>query len=127
MARALVSTDQLLQSCADFYKRDGFVKWADVARALGISREGVRQRVQKAITTGELDQSTYELYQSMSARRATARYNEEQRRSEAKLNLQVTITPENGAWLRAQRTLRRLTSSDIINGLLTKARLEDNT
>ena len=122
MARTLVTTDQLLQSCADFYKRDGFVKWADVARALGVSREAVRQRVQKAITTGELDQATYELYQSMSARRAASRYNEELRRDLDKRRPQVSLSPENYAWLRAQTELRRLTASDIINGLINRAR-----
>ena len=122
MGRAIVSTDQLLQSCADFYKRDGFVKWADVARALGVSREAVRQRVQKAISTGELDQATYELYQSMSARRAASRYNKELSRDLDKRRPQVLLTPENYAWLRAQTELRRLTASDIINGLINRAR-----
>ena len=91
-----------------------------------MSREAVRQRTQKAILTGELDQVTYERWQSMSSRRAASRYREEERRAAAKLNLQVTVTPENGAWLRAQCELRRLTNSDLINGLVTKARLEAN-
>ena len=122
MARTLVTTAQLLESCADFYKRDGFVKWADVARALGVSREAVRQRIQKAVATGELDQDTFELYQSMSARRAASRYNEELRRDLDKRRPQVSLTPENYAWLRAQTELRRLTASDIINGLINRAR-----
>lgn len=120
------SIDHLLQLCEDFYQRDGFVNWSDVARALDMSRQAVHSRLKLATERGELPPETLERFRSMSSRRAAARYNEAQRRAEAKLNLQVTVTPENGAWLRTQCTLRRITNADIINGLITKARLEDN-
>jgi hypothetical protein len=114
----------MIQLCEEFYKRDGFVSWSDVARALGISRQAVQGRLKQAVERGELDTETFERFRSMSSRRAASRYKEEERRNEAKLSIQVGMTPENGAWLRAQCELRRLNPADIINGLLTKAREE---
>ena len=115
---------QLVQLCEEFYQRDGFVSWSDVARALDVSRQAVHARLKQAVERSELDTETFERFRSMSSRRAASRYKEEERRNEAKLTLQVRVTPENGAWLRAQCELRRLTAVDIINGLLTKAREE---
>ena len=124
--RYKTSLQPLLQLCEEFYKRDGFVSWSDVARALDISRQAVQGRLKQAVERGELDAATFERFQSHSARRAAARYNEEERRNEAKLTVKVTLAPENGAWLRAQCELRRATNADMINGLITKARLEAN-
>ena len=124
LGRPRTDIDKLLQLCEDFYQRDGFVNWSDVARAIGISRQAVHSRLKLATERGEIPAETLERYRSMSSRRAASRYREEERRTAAKLNLQVTVTPENGAWLRAQCELRRVTSSDLINGLVTKARLE---
>jgi predicted DNA-binding protein YlxM (UPF0122 family) len=115
---------QLVQLCEEFYQRDGFVSWSDVARALDVSRQAVHARLKQAVERSELDTETFERFRSMSSRRAASRYKEEERRSERKLSFQVGTTPENGAWLRAQCELRRLTAADIINGLLTKAREE---
>lgn len=125
LPRALVSTEQLLKYCADFYKRDGFVKWSDVARALGISRQAVHLRVKQAVAAGDLDEATFELYQSMSSRRAAARTNEELRRDQAKRRPQILFTPENYTWLRAESELRRVTISDLVNGLVNRARTQN--
>lgn len=126
MARPGTDIAELQRLCEDFYERDGFVSWSDVARALGISRQAVHSRLKLATERGELPPETLERYRSMSSRRAASRYREEERRAAAKLNIQIALTPENGAWLRAQCELRRLTNADLINGLVTKARLEAN-
>lgn len=122
LAHQIFSTEHLLKCCADFYERDGFVKWADVARALGVSRQGVMHRLQKLLSEGALDPETYDKWQSMSARRAVARQNRADQRAQQRRTLQILITPENDAWLRHQKELRRLTNADIINGLITRAR-----
>ena len=124
MPRSLVTTAQVLQCCEDFYTRDGFVKWSDVARALDISRQAVHLRIKQALEHGDLSQDTYERYQSMSSRRAAARYNEELRRDSEKRRPQILFTPENYAWLRTQAELRRITIADIVNGLVHRAREE---
>ena len=124
LANRLFTNEQLLTCCADFYERDGFVKWADVARALDVSRQGVLHRIQKLLRDGVLDQETYEKWQSMSSRRAASRQNREDQREKQRRTLQIVITSENYAWLRHQTELRRLTSTDIINGLINRAREE---
>ena len=60
LAKLLVPDDRFLECCEDFYKRDGFVKWADVARALGISRQAVQIRITKLRENGNLDDATFE-------------------------------------------------------------------
>lgn len=122
MAKLLVPTERFLACCEDFYKRDGFVKWADVARALGVSRQAVQFRLTKLRESGELDDATFERYQSMSSRRAASRTNEELRRQAQKCQRTISLTPENEAWIRKECELRQVLTSDIVNGLINKAR-----
>ncbi len=122
MAKTLVPTDRFLTCCEEFYKRDGFVKWADVARALGITRQAVQIRVNKLRENGELDDATFERYQSMSSRRAASRTNEELRRQAQKCQRTISLTPENEAWIRKECELRQVLTSDIVNGLINKVR-----
>lgn len=125
MPRSLVTDEQVFRSCEDFYKRDGFVKWADVARSLGISRQGVMHRLDKALKTGALDQATYVKWQSMSSRRAKARQNREDHYDALRRKVHLLFTPENYAWIRYQAELRQITASDIVNGLLNRAREDE--
>lgn len=122
MAKLLVSDDRFLACCEDFYKRDGFVKWADVARALGITRQAAQIRINKLRETGNLDDATFERYRSMSSRRAASRTNEELRRQAQKCQRTIALTPENEAWIRKECELRKVLTSDIVNGLINKAR-----
>lgn len=123
MAKLLVPNERFLDCCEDFYKRDGFVKWSDVARALGISRQAVQIRVNKLREIGELDEATFERYQSMSSRRAAAKRNRELSRDLEQRTPRVQFTPENFAWLRKECELRQITIADIVNGLVNKARV----
>lgn len=122
LGKVLVTTEAVLQCCEQFYERDGFVKWADVARALGISRQGVLHRITKARADGDLSEADYERFRSMSSRRTAARYREEERRDIHRRTSDVVFTPENYAWLRKECELRQVTITDIVNGLLNKAR-----
>lgn len=123
MAKLLVPNERFLDCCEDFYKRDGFVKWSDVARALGITRQAVQIRVNKLREIGELDEATFERYQSMSSRRAAAKRNRELSRDLEQRTPRVQFTPENFAWLRKECELRQITIADIVNGLVNKARV----
>ena len=119
-----VPLQQLFGTCETLYQRDGFVRWADVAKVHGISRQSVQLRFKKALETGELDEATYKRWESASARRTVTakRYRERERERNAR-ELRITLTPENKAWLETQCTERGVTSADIINGLLNKARM----
>jgi hypothetical protein len=123
LAKLLVPNERFLDCCEDFYKRDGFVKWSDVARALGITRQAVQIRVNKLREIGELDEATFERYQSMSSRRAAAKRNRELSRDLEQRTPRVQFTPENFAWLRKECELRQITIADIVNGLVNKARV----
>jgi hypothetical protein len=118
-----VSLQQLFGTCEAFYQRDGFVRWIDVANTHGISRQAVQLRFKAAIERGELDQATYDRWQSMSARRTiTAKRNEAKEKERKSLITSFSLTPENHEWLKNACTERGCTRADIINGLLNKAR-----
>lgn len=116
---------QLFITCEALYQRDGFVRWADVGKTHGITRQAVQLRLRRAVETGELDTTTFQRWQSMSTRRTeTAKRANDRERARRKLDIRISVTPENKAWLEAQRTERGITGSDIINGLLNKARMQ---
>jgi hypothetical protein len=116
------SLADLIQTCDEFYNHQGFVKWADVARVFGISRQAVLSRLQGAVDRGSLDPSTLDRWRSMSARAAASRRNREEGREREKLQLRVTVTPENKHWLDLQSALHKASYADLINGLINKAR-----
>lgn len=118
----LIPLEAIIATCERIYARDGFVKWSDVATEHGISRQAVQARLKKATETGRLSPEDVTRWMSMSARLTQTKRNAEARRAEDLLRIQMTLTPENGDWLRRECTVRGLRSGDIINGLITKAR-----
>lgn len=124
MPPSAVSLQQLFVTCEALYQRDGFVRWIDVANTHGISRQAVQLRFKAAIERGELDQATYDRWQSMSARRTiTAKRAEEKEKERNMREVRINLTQENAEWIKAQCTERGCTRADIINGLLNKARI----
>jgi hypothetical protein len=124
MPASAVSLQQLFVTCEALYQRDGFVRWADVAKTHGISRQAVQLRFKAAIERGELDQATYDRWQSMSARRTTtAQRSDAKEKLRKSLIMSFSLTPENHAWLKDQCTERGCTRADILNGLINKARI----
>lgn len=119
---ALVSLDRIRATCERIYLRDGFVKWSDVATEHGLSRQAIQARLKKAVATGQIPPEDVDRWMSTSARLRVSRLNEHARRQNEKLNIRVTLTPENFEWIQAQCKARGLRSGDIINGLITKAR-----
>ena len=119
-----VPLQQLFGTCETFYQRDGFVRWADVGRVHGISRQSVQLRFKKALETGELDEATYQRWESASSRRAlTAQRAREREKARQARAVNITLSADNKTWLETQCTERNVTSADIINGFLNKARL----
>lgn len=120
--------EQMFDICEKLYELNGFVKWTDVGKALGVSRQAIQLRLRAAIRRGELTEADYERWASMSARAAVARENrargrvvEKERR---RLELKCVLSPENAEWLRTQCVFRKATSGDIINGLINKERAQ---
>lgn len=112
----------LINTCEEYYRVHGFVKWSDVARVFDISRQAVFSRLVAAVERGDLDGAMLERWRSVSSRQATSRRNREESRERDKLQLRFTVTPENKRWLELQSTLYKATYADLINGLINKAR-----
>jgi hypothetical protein len=119
-----LSLEEVCKTCQRLYERDGYVKWADVGTEYGITRQAVQARLKHAVNTGRLDPAQLERWQSMSSRAAASRKREEERELNRKLRLDIQLTVENLGWLRTECERRQSTSTDVINGLINKARLE---
>lgn len=119
-----VPAAELLKACEHLYQQHGYVKWADVGRALGISRQAVQLRLRALQRRGELDDATYERWSSMTARTAATRERQkaalDQKRADESLTFRLRLSPENAEWLRAVCKVRSVTRADLINGLITK-------
>ncbi len=119
--------EAIIELCDKLHARDGFVKWADVGKALGVSRQAIQLRLRAAVERGELSPERVEAWQSMTSRAAASRERRKQSiaksREVDKAILRVRLTPENLAWIRSESVLRKSTSTDIINGLINVARL----
>lgn len=120
--RATTTFEELCTLCENLYKRDGFVKWAEVASVLGVSRQAVFNRLNDAVKRGALTEDAMDRWRSASSRRAKARENLQLKRENEKLRISVTLTPDNKRWLSYQCDKTACISSDVINGLINKAR-----
>jgi hypothetical protein len=121
--RSQVPLERLLAVCDLIYTRDGFVTWSEVGKILHISRQAVQLRLRAAVDKGDVPPELVTKYQSMAARAATNRERKEQREySDNKHRRYMRFTPENLEWLQQQATQRSATITDIVNGLVVKAR-----
>jgi len=114
--------EPLINTCERLYARDGYVKWTEVALELGVSRQAVHDRLKRAVASGKVSQADFERYRSASSRATASRRREHERDEAAKRLIQIQLTPENLTWIRTECEIRKVRSSDIINGLITKAR-----
>jgi len=113
----------LLERCERHYATQGFVKWTDLATELGTSRQLILQKLQRAVCRGLISPADLDRYRSTAARTRLGRTNEDIRRANDRLRVQVTLTADNHQWLRTQVQSRPgVTTADLINGLLTRAR-----
>lgn len=113
----------LIERCERHYASQGFVKWADLATELGVSRQLILQKLQRAVCRGLISPADLDRYRSTASRNTLARTNEGVRRANDRLRVQLALTPDNHRWLRAQVQSRLgVTTGDLINGLITQAR-----
>jgi len=123
---ARVNTDiyiDLIERCERHYAAQGFVKWTDIATELGVSRQLILNRVQRAVCHGLLTSADLDRYRSASSRLAASRASKDMRRDNRALTITVTLTPDNKAWLTEAITARPgSTPSDFINTSLTQLR-----
>lgn len=123
--RSDITLDRLLAVCDTMYAQNGFVIWKEVGDALGVSRQAVQLRLRAAVERGDIKPELVEKYQSLASRRAAARERGEKvREAESKYRRYIRFLPENMEWLQSESKRRGIEVPDIINGLVTKARLE---
>lgn len=121
--RPRFTTEELIAVCERFYERDGFVKWADVGKALGVSRQAVTLRFNAAIERGEVDAATVDRFRSIGSRsQILRRRREERHRQRNHQTLSLTFTPENVAWIRQEAAFRGVAITEFMNGLITRLR-----
>jgi len=110
-----IALDDLVATCEQLYEANGFVKWADVGKVHGMSRQGVLNRLQNATERGDLAPDLLDRWRSVSSRRAQSQIRE-------KLYLRILVTEENKRWLDTESVLHKASQADIINGLINRAR-----
>ena len=113
----------LIERCERHYAAQGFVKWTDLATELGVSRQLILQKLQRAVCHGLVTPADLDRFRSTAARTRLGRTNEDIRRANDRFRVQLTLTSDNHQWLRAQVQSRPgVTTADLINGLITRAR-----
>lgn len=117
-----IPLDDIVATCQQLYQAHGFVKWSDVAKVHGISRQAVLNRLQSATERGDLPADTLDRWRSTSARAAQSKSNEVLRRENERLRFAMTLTPNNKRWLDTESVARKCRPADIVNGLIAKAR-----
>lgn len=115
-----ISFDDLIAAAERHYASQGYVKWADLAREFGVTRQGIYGRIMKAVEQGRLSKEDLDRYRTVTSRRKASAFKEQTRRLRS---FDVTLTTENAIWLHKQAKRRGLHRGDIIDGLVTQARL----
>lgn len=117
-----VSLERILAVCDTYYAKHGYVVWTEVAKTFGLSRQAIQIRLNKAVESGLIDQDLVEKYRSTASRRAAAR---ERRQTVRMLTRTIQLTPENHEWVEKETKRRGTQLTDILNGLITRAREAD--
>ena len=117
-----IPLEDIVKTCKRLYQVDGFVKWSDVGDIFGVSSQGVLKRLQAAEKKGDLEAGTLDRWRSTSARIAQSKSNEQLKRENERMQISITLTPNNRRWLNTECVARKCRPADIINGLIAKAR-----
>jgi hypothetical protein len=122
-AKRPVSREEFFAICEDHYKRDGFVKWSTVADQLGVTRQAVAARLEKAVRLGHLPETDYKRWAGTKAREVFSAERQADRADKKRRTITPLLSPENHEWLTTECAKRHMRSGDLINELLDQARL----
>lgn len=118
-----VPREEFFAVCEDHYRRDGYVTWSAVADQLGITRQAVANRLEKAVRLGHLPEDDYRRWAGTKAREVHSAEREAERQDRKRRTIAPLLTPENHAWLLAECNRRHIRSGDLVNELIEQARL----
>ena len=103
-----MSAALLIAAVRSEFQRYGYVRWADVADNLAVSRQSGHNEIQRAVDMGMVDTTEYETW----------------RKSYLKAGVRkLRLTPDNWEWLEAKAKKRGRRRDDVLNDLLNKQRL----
>ena len=118
-----VPLSDLIHTCEELYKRDGYVRWAEVGSIHGLSRQAIHGRIRDAQHQGSLSPEAVARWRSVSSRAALSRRRRAIQELNRRFRLDIQLTFENYAWLDAKCASANCTRTDVVNGLITKARV----
>jgi hypothetical protein len=119
----IVPLPDIIHTCEELYKRDGYVRWAEVASIHNLSRQAIHARIRDAQHRGSLPPEDVARWRSMSSRAALSRRRRDIQELNRRFRLDIQLTSENYAWLDAKCVSNNCTRTDVVNGLITKARV----
>ena len=119
-----VSREEFFAICEDHYKRDGFVKWSAIADQLGVTRQAVATRLEKAVRYGHLPEEDYKRWAGTKAREVFSAEREAERQDKKRRTIAALLTPENHAWLTSECVRRHIRTGDLVNELIDRAKSE---
>jgi predicted transcriptional regulator len=119
-----VSREEFFAICEDHYKRDGFVKWSAVADQLGVTRQAVATRLEKAVRYGHLPEEDYKRWAGTKAREVFSAEREAERADQKRRTIRAVLSQENHDWLASECARRHIRTGDLVNELIDRAKSE---
>ncbi len=127
--RSQISLERIVEVCERFYEEQGFVRWSDVAKIVGVSRQAIQLRLKACVERGELSPEDVERWQSLASRTAAEREaaakTKERRREREKEYMWLKLSPENQEWVKVQAAIKRISYAQVIDGLINKVRAQE--
>lgn len=118
MSKQVVSREEFFAICRDHYTQDGFVKWSAVAEKLGVSRQAVSTRINKALRSGHLSNEEYERWNGQDARKLLSSELETRRADQKARTIRVVLSLKNHQWVSDECHRRRIKTGHLINEIL---------
>lgn len=106
--RSLHSLDDVIRACDNCYRTYGFVNYAQVGRALGLTRQAIQLRIKTAHQRGQISDATLERFRQSS--------------SAPTVTMEIQVSPETRDYLRDLAERLGLRISTIVEGAITKYR-----
>lgn len=119
-----VTRAEFFAICEDHFRRDGFVKWSAVADQLGVTRQAVATRLEKAVRNGHLSEDDYKRWAGTKAREVFSAEREAERADQKRRTIRAVLSQENHDWLAAECARRHIRTGDLVNELIDRAKSE---
>lgn len=117
-----VPLEAIIAVCEELYTRSGFVKFTEAAQRLGLQDGTLHKRFRDAIARGDLSPETVDRWRSLTARRRITAAARKAKHARSTGRIEVTLTPENFEYVKAQCAKHNGNMSEIVNGIINIAK-----